>query len=79
MRMKPFHLAATLLGVSLLAGCAAAPEAPRTSSRTDAAEPVTGSNLPRRDRRSVSNVTIAGPEAVREAQESPKASAPPSN
>ena len=79
MATTPFHLAAALLGASLLAGCAASPDAPRTSSRTDAAEPVTGSNLPRRDRRSVSNVIIAGPEVVRESQESPKASAPPSN
>ncbi len=79
MATKPTYLAAGLLGASLLAGCAASPETPRTSSRTDAAEPVTGSNLPRRDRRSVGNVIVAGPEVVREAQESPKSSAPPSN
>ena len=79
MALTPTQLAAALLGTSLLAGCAAPPEAPRKTTRTDAAEPITGSNLPRRDRRSVGNVIVAGPEVVREAQESPKSAAPPSN
>ena len=79
MALNLTHLAASALGACLLAGCAATPDAPKTAARTDAAEPTTGSNLPRRDRRAVGNVVIAGPEVVRDAQESGKAARPPSN
>ena len=70
-------LASASFALASLAGCATVE--PSQQSRLDAPEPTTGSNLPRKDRKSVSNVTVTSGDALRDLQDKGQGSKPPAN
>lgn len=79
MRLSHVSLCALAATCILLGGCATPPDDQKAASRSEASEPMTGSNLPRRDRKSVSNVVITSPAALKEAQERASSRVGPEN